>query len=511
MKKISRTIECLLLILGVALAGCGLGETLPAPPAPPPAGPNPTTPTTPPAASSPSNLPSLLNCQQCHGDVHADWLAGPHALTQTDVADELAEERVAETPDEVLHGADPEDCIACHGPTAILANSGMSEVDTLSFFFTRTDGAFSADTSAVNTDDWPNVGCTACHNVPADHPATLPTLALYNSVAGKYAQMDNTSALCGQCHGDLRFADTDHLTYNAWAMSRHSVTQADVADELAAERDGQTPDEVLNGDDPENCIACHAPTAVITNGRMSEEQALNYFFTTTDGHFSASTTPVHGDEWPDVACNACHDPMNPGTFSYFNSSTKKHEPMASSSELCGQCHGNLRFPDTDHLSYNVIAGTGGMGIPDLHTMPGATCTDCHMFVSDVDGSNSSMFHGHTFAISVQEDGGQATLSCIKCHPNTFNTTDAVDFIINLWRQNFEDLDATAQTNVADAEAALVGVNDPALQAKLQEAQFNLGFAESDESGGFHNHVYLMALLNDANGKALDILTALGGP
>ena len=57
-------------------------------------------------------------------------------------------------------------------------------------------------------------------------------------------------------------------------------------------------------------------------------------------------------------------------------------------------------------------------------------------------------------------------------------------------------------------AALAGVSDAVLQADRKEAQFNLALAESDESGGVHNHNYLMALLNDANDKALEILSAL---
>ena len=48
-----------------------------------------------------------------------------------------------------------------------------------------------------------------------------------------------------------------------------------------------------------------------------------------------------------------------------------------------------------------------------------------------------------------------------------------------------------------------------LQAKLDEAQHNLGYAESDESGGFHNYNYLMTLLTDANDRALEVLSGLG--
>ena len=48
-----------------------------------------------------------------------------------------------------------------------------------------------------------------------------------------------------------------------------------------------------------------------------------------------------------------------------------------------------------------------------------------------------------------------------------------------------------------------------LQAKLDEAQHNLGYAESDESGSFHNYNYLMTLLTDANDRALEVLSGLG--
>jgi len=423
------------------------------------------------------------------------------------VASELSEERSLQAPDDVLHGDDPEDCIACHGPAATLANGGMSEADALSYFFTTTNGQFTQDTTVSHAAEWPNVDCTTCHNVPADHPASLPVLSLLDSTTGKYSPAENASTLCGQCHGDLRFADTDHLTYNAWSTNKHNDTQTDVAGELAEERSGQTPDEVVNGDDPENCIACHSPTAVLANGKMTETAALDYFFTSAaDGAFTEGTAPAHSDEWPNVACTACHDPMAPDTPSYFNSSTREYEPMASASTLCGQCHGNLRFADTDHLSYNVISGTGAMGVADHQTMPGISCTDCHMFVSDVDGSNSAMFHGHSFDVTVQEADGTSTTACTHCH-ETFDTATS-NGIIDGWKSSFEALDATTQANVSAAAQAMVANPDATLQPDLEEAQFNLNYAESDESGGVHNHNYLMSLLTDANDKALGILSSL---
>ena len=450
---------------------------------------------------------SQLNCRTCHGDIYSRWAGSPHADTQADVAGELSEERLGQTPDEVLHGEDPEDCIACHAPTAVLANGGMSETQTLSYFFSPTDGKFAENTTVAHTADWPNVTCTACHDVSGKHPATMPTLALFDSQTGKYVPMDNASKLCGKCHGNSRFADTDHRTYNAWTTSKHSNTQADVAGELSEERGGQTPDEVLHGEDPEDCIACHAPTAVLANGGMSETQALSYFFTTTGGKFTGNTAPDHSSEWPNVSCTACHDQHNPGKPSYFNSSTKKHEPVKNAGELCGQCHGNLRFPDTDHLSYNILSGTGGIGVPDQKTMPGVTCTDCHMFVSDADGSNSATFHGHTWAITVKEADGKGTTSCTRCHANI--DTAGANAAIAERKSSFQTLEAIAQKNVAAATEAMKGVENKALQDKLEEARHNLDYAESDESGGFHNHKYLMLLLKDASDKALEILSARG--
>ena len=448
-------------------------------------------------------------CGQCHGNlrfsdtdhlVYNTWAGGPHAKTQDDVAGELSEERVGQTPYEVLYGDDAENCIACHAPTAILANGGMTEARALGYFFTSEDGAFTSDTTSNHASQWPNVSCITCHD---QHDPAKP--AYFNSSTGKHEPM-NASELCGHCHGSLRFADTDHLTYDAWKTSKHDKTQADVASELSEERVGQTPDDVINGSDAENCIACHAPTAVLANGGMTEAQALGYFFTTSGGQFTSGTTPAHTSEWPNVACTACHDQHDPSTPSYFNSSTGEHQAMGAN-ELCGQCHGNLRFADTDHLSYNIEQGTGGTGIPDQITMPGAGCTDCHMYASDVDGSTSNMYHGHTWSIVVHESDGSDTISCSKCH-SQIDTVDDLNLFIDLWRDNFHKIDALAQQNVAAAAKALQGVNNTSLQAKLDEAQHNLTYAESDESDGFHNHLYLMSLLYDANNQAVEILNAL---
>jgi len=433
------------------------------------------------------------DCNACHPNEVAQWSGSPHANTQLDVATELSQSHPGETPAGVILG---EDCIACHAPTAVQANGKMSEGDALGYFFTTTNGQFSADTSATNTSAWPHVGCAACHSVPTNHPIAPASLALFDSQTAHYVHVASVSELCGQCHGTLHFSDTDHQVYDAWLCSKHAHTQADVARELSNSHPGEDPWSVTAG---ENCIACHAPTAVLGTGG-DEATALDYFFTSTNGVFTTNTVSAHGDEWPGVGCATCHNPHDPSSLSYFNSGTFQYEVMTNSAQLCGQCHGNLRFPDTDHLSYNINAGTGGIGVPAEQWMPGVGCADCHMYASNVDGSNSKKYRGHTWAITVPEDGGASTVSCQVCHPGANELN--VNWVKATTQGQFQSLDATAGASVARAAAALQNTQDTNWLATLAEAQHNLIYAESDESGGFHNFAYLMALLNDANAKAL---------
>ncbi len=300
-------------------------------------------------------------------------------------------------------------------------------------------------------------------------------------------------------------SNRDRSIQSEWKKGGHSQTQKDVAKELADSHAGETPDDVIQG---ENCIGCHSPTAVLVKGGMTEGQALGYFFTTRNGSFTAKTRPTRSSSWPAVDCDACHDPNNPGVPAYFNSGTKQYETVEDSSQLCGRCHGNLRFPDTDHLSYNILQGTGGINVPDQQTIPGVTCTDCHMYGG---GANSvPNYFGHTFSVIVKQRDGSLTASCTNCHTTSMDATAASNLIDQL-KEEFQNADSHAQDLLTKATNGLSGSTDPELLDKFNEAQTNLTYAESDESGGFHNHNYVMALVNDAIARAQEILAKLGIP
>jgi hypothetical protein len=443
---------------------------------------------------------SKLDCNSCHSDEKNDWMLGRHANTQRDVATELSANWMGMTPDSVIHGSAAEKCVSCHGPIAVTTGSGMSEVQVMGHFFTTMNGSYTAATTVADTVNWPHVSCVTCHNVPGDHPTSMPVVSIFNSGTAQYDSLKTTSALCGQCHGSLKFAATDHRIYDAWKSSRHGYrSQHDIAGELAANWVGLSPDSVINGSSAENCIACHSPTAVKLPDTGSETSVLSKFFTTVNGLFTTSTTVADTAHWPEMACDACHNPHNPGKLSYFNSSTKTYQVMNTSNELCGQCHGNLRFNETDHRSYNIETGTGAIGVADKMTMPGAQCVDCHMGKSDIDGTNSRSNKGHSWSPFITEPDGSVFASCTSCHP-AMDGNSAIAQVAS-WKNEFVHLDSIADAALATAETALVGSHDSTRIAQFASAQHNLEMAELDESGGFHNHKYSVALLNDVAARA----------
>jgi hypothetical protein len=460
-------------------------------------------------ASLPANGQSKLACQMCHPAEKADWLAGRHSNTQRDVAGELAANWIGQRPDSVIHGSSAENCVSCHGPVAVATGTGMTEVQVMGHFFTTTGGVYTDSTTTADSANWPHVGCVSCHNVPSGHPATMPTMSQFNSSTAQYDSMATSSMLCGQCHGTLRFPDTDHRIFDAWKLSRHGHRgQEDLAGELAANWAGQTPDSVITGSAAENCIACHAPTAVPQKSTITEVDVLKRFFTTTGGAFTAATTSADTIHWPDMACNGCHNPHNPGSLSYYNSTAKTYQVMASSDSLCGQCHGSLRFPETDHRSFDLEQGTGAIGVPDKVTMPGAKCVDCHMGKSDVDGTNSLMFKGHRWTPIVEEPDGSRFASCTGCHQAM--SADSAGSQIAKWQEEFQALDSVAAALLVKADSIANAKHDSTKIRLVAEARHNLDMAELDESGGFHNHLYGVALLKDATARA-SVVTGIKPP
>jgi hypothetical protein len=126
-----------------------------------------------------------------------------------------------------------------------------------------------------------------------------------------------------------------------------------------------------------------------------------------------------------------------------------------------------------------------------------------MYNTGIDGSTSAMYKGHTWKVFVKESDGSTDASCTKCHSTM--TADSAMALVAKWKNNFQALDSVAEAKVTTA-ANLLKTN--ADSTNYAEAQYNMTYAESDESGGIHNHLYSVALLNDAISKADLIVTGI---
>jgi hypothetical protein len=119
--------------------------------------------------------------------------------------------------------------------------------------------------------------------------------------------------------------------------------------------------------------------------------------------------------------------------------------------------------------------------------------------SETDGTNSLMFKGHRWTPLVDEPDGSMFASCTKCHSGM--SADSAIAQITKWQSEFQTLDSAADAMVSKADSIANAKNDSTKMQLVAEARHNLDMAELDESGGFHNHLYSVALLRDAIARA----------
>jgi len=129
-----------------------------------------------------------------------------------------------------------------------------------------------------------------------------------------------------------------------------------------------------------------------------------------------------------------------------------------------------------------------------------------MHIGDVEGTNETMFGGHLWSIFIKEDDGSESASCTNCHPSI--NANTAHLIIQGWQDEYANLDSIANAKVVVAETFLIGSNDSTKIQMLQNAKFNLAFAEGDESGGVHNHSYSVSLLNNVISTTNYIITGI---
>ena len=163
--------------------------------------------------------------------------------------------------------------------------------------------------------------------------------------------------------------------------------------------------------DPDNnaCAECHAPWSYTpTSSAELPKDCLSCKFTLP------KPEPIVESEWASIPCDVCHKVTDgaaePGIYWVHAiiidfSDDDPYEPMATSTELCVQCH-----RDTGEFKYARDLGT------ELHQ--DKECADCH----DSHGLNADCTSCHQDALTPTNDNRLAhgtpsheKVSCAACH------------------------------------------------------------------------------------------------
>jgi formate-dependent nitrite reductase cytochrome c552 subunit len=257
-----------------------------------------------------------------------------------------------------------------------------------------------------------------------------------------------------------------------------------------------------------------------------------------------------GDADVGIVCSTCHDPHQtngyPAQLRYPTASTNDYF-MSSNSvfarqynpkiNVCGQCHNDLGASWTyssgaPHSSpqYNILLGTVGELDSGLKPyQPGGhallltnQCVDCHMQTAPYQSETQPAVTGHTFKVETYN-------VCLRCH--TFEPEELKQYwqgTISNWVAGVQfDLDYWA-TNAAPASTnkTLVGLSrkygtraweyttpgqlspggpgpnaaeQKEIPENIRKARFNLYLVIADGSYGIHNPLYILSLLETADG------------
>ncbi|MDO8725997.1 MAG: ammonia-forming cytochrome c nitrite reductase subunit c552, partial [Candidatus Methanoperedens sp.] len=198
--------------------------------------------------------------------------------------------------------------------------------------------------------------------------------------------------------------------------------------------------------------------------------------------------------------------------------------MANTTELCGNCHANIRLGNTGP-GYGTPSTRNPTGIISPHGFPAKDifvgswkqtndfeCIDCHMARKITNPTNltemvlpdSQKVTGHSFKVNVPIL--QNETKCLGCHV-VGDISTRIEVIMadtqTKWNAtNITVMDAMAQIN------AFTGPKNLSRDL-IARAYWNLRLVRSDESWGVHDPVKVSNLLNESSSLANDSLAALG--
>jgi len=152
------------------------------------------------------------------------------------------------------------------------------------------------------------------------------------------------------------------------------------------------------------CARCHAPTSFVPSmDEMPESCAVCKF------EVAPPPPTIAEENWGNVTCNICHrmkkDEVQPGYAWLSVPPIDEYEDLATTSELCLKCHGEVE----------II----GHGMPNLASAHSSyTCTQCHDAHSTKASCTSELCHTSVADSTVPitgHDVDHENVTCWACH------------------------------------------------------------------------------------------------
>jgi hypothetical protein len=326
-----------------------------------------------------------------------------------------------------------------------------------------------------------------------------------------FATVSNISYTCTICHT----ANTNRSIVpeiNEWDASAHNdreiaINKSNPNSSFYFSRNGTTGTVTISSRE-NSCNKCHSPID---------------WNPATD---SNTTKVLLTNDFKGIVCTICHnkDDMvnwintNGQVYGWYNRDAIKvsatvyqanYTKMTDTTELCGNCHSNIRNGSTGPGWASATATTPikPHGFPAKDMFMGSPkqtgqkfeCISCHMYKNTTYGvgtiSDSEKVTGHSFA--VDESGLQSKTECNGCHDGTkFKTIpDRIEEIQTITQNKWNSTNSSVMAAL-DRWNKSTGVKGLSAD-KISRAYWNLKLVESDESWGVHNPAATITLLDEA--------------
>ncbi len=255
---------------------------------------------------------------------------------------------------------------------------------------------------------------------------------------------------------------------------------------------------------------------------------------------------VNASEFKGIICTVCHNIHNMGdwinntgkVYAWYNRDAipvlndtediidyqANYTEMPNTTELCGNCHDNLRLgrtgPGWASAASTTPISPHGFPAKDIFTgswkqtsLLNFECVDCHMYIKKTDDTGAVLndtekITGHS--LDVNETGLENTTRCSGCHVNG-TSVGTIENVIDTIQASTNDKWNNTNTIVLSALANYQNYNGSknVSRDKIAQAYWNLKEVSSDSSWGVHNPVKVNQLLDDASRLANESNASLG--